>query len=310
MSLDRLDHLLSEVTARIETGNGIGAIDLLCRQLNVVKGTCAEREWTQAKQHCFNHPIRRLLHEDPYTWRAFTKPRGYGGDAVMLDYVYSGHPPDGTSPAGQVVFLGTTRTSNGASVVERRNRLARIIDQEAARKRGLRVLSLACGHLREAQKSDAVRTGYVAEFFALDQDCETLDTVRHEQARSCIIPFHISVKDLLRNRNVRFRDLDLVYASGLFDYLPDRLASKLSQTMWDMLASNGRMIIANFTPESHGRSYMEIFMDWNLIYRDEATLLTVVQDLPNDQIADRLVSRDSENNVIYLDFRRKDPDSK
>ena len=37
---------------------------------------------------CLNHPIRDLLHQDPFTYRAFAKPRGYAGDAVMMDYIY------------------------------------------------------------------------------------------------------------------------------------------------------------------------------------------------------------------------------
>ena len=31
-------------------------------------------------------PIFALCQEDPYTRRAFEKPRGYAGDAVMLDF--------------------------------------------------------------------------------------------------------------------------------------------------------------------------------------------------------------------------------
>ena len=39
------------------------------------------------------HPLYGLVVEDPYTRRARDKPRGYAGDAVMLDYVYAGAPP-------------------------------------------------------------------------------------------------------------------------------------------------------------------------------------------------------------------------
>jgi len=28
------------------------------------------------------------VHADPLTYRAFSKPRGYAGDAVMMDHIY------------------------------------------------------------------------------------------------------------------------------------------------------------------------------------------------------------------------------
>ena len=36
-----------------------------------------------------DHEVFKLLQQDPNTRRAFDKPRGYAGDAVMLDYYYT-----------------------------------------------------------------------------------------------------------------------------------------------------------------------------------------------------------------------------
>jgi hypothetical protein len=44
--------------------------------------------WAGYARACLNHPVCRLLHQDPLTYRAFSKPRGYAGDAVMMDYIY------------------------------------------------------------------------------------------------------------------------------------------------------------------------------------------------------------------------------
>ena len=46
-----------------------------------------EAEWADYAQLCLRHPLRALLHQDPFTYRAFSKPRGYSGDAVLLDLV-------------------------------------------------------------------------------------------------------------------------------------------------------------------------------------------------------------------------------
>jgi len=58
--------------------------------------------WPQYAQACLQDPVCNLLYQDPFTYRAFSKPRGYAGDAVMMDYIYglgeaaeavSGAPP-------------------------------------------------------------------------------------------------------------------------------------------------------------------------------------------------------------------------
>jgi len=38
----------------------------------------------QEVKTCVEHPIRELIHEDPFTRRAFEKPRGYDGDTELL----------------------------------------------------------------------------------------------------------------------------------------------------------------------------------------------------------------------------------
>ena len=48
----------------------------------------APAEWPAYGCECLSYPLRELLHQDPFTYRAFSKPRGYAGDAVTMDYIY------------------------------------------------------------------------------------------------------------------------------------------------------------------------------------------------------------------------------
>jgi extracellular factor (EF) 3-hydroxypalmitic acid methyl ester biosynthesis protein len=74
------------------------------------------------------HDIFPSLQQDPYTHRAYTKPRGYAGDAVMMDYVYQSMPGYSMSPMGAGVFKATTRVSMGLSVVYRKALLSSYIN--------------------------------------------------------------------------------------------------------------------------------------------------------------------------------------
>jgi len=83
------------------------------------------------------------------------------------------------------------------------------------------------------------------------------------------------------------KNLDLVYAAGLYDYLSQPLATRLTKTMFDMLRPGGKLQVANFVPDHPEVGYMETFMQWSLIYRTESQLEDVAKEIPAPEIADK-----------------------
>ncbi|HEX6984701.1 MAG TPA: hypothetical protein VF170_04960, partial [Planctomycetaceae bacterium] len=70
-----------------ESGADQGAVDRhmdeLFGGLQAYRRTGEDR-WRSAVATCRAHALHGLIQQDPFTSRAFTKPRGYAGDAVML----------------------------------------------------------------------------------------------------------------------------------------------------------------------------------------------------------------------------------
>ena len=213
------------------------------------------------------HPIRQLLHEEPFARRAYEKPRGYAGDAPMLDLVYADR-----RPLAPLTMLGSTLydwtiTSPGCrSVRARRDILAALIDQVASERSSPRILSVACGHLREGQRSEAVRSGAIAEFVALDQDRESLAVVAQEQRAHNVTPVHATIRRLLVSGSA-FGSFDLAYAAGLYDYLEESVAQALTAVMFRSLRPGGVLLIGNFAPNLVDIGYMEAIMDWWMCLR-------------------------------------------
>jgi len=250
------------------------------------------------------HPVRPRLHEEPLTRRAFEKPRGYAGDAAMIDLIYRrAADVSGLTPLGARLHEWAVNHSAFRSVQERRDLLATLIDRIASERTLPRILSLACGHLREAQQSDAVRARAVREIVAVDQDRESVAVVEREQAAHNVTPVHASVRRFLVDPTI-YGTFDFAYAAGLYDYLEEPIAISLTRAMFEALLPGGELLVANFAPELREIGYMEAIMDWTLIYRAESEMTRLALGIPSDAVQSMRVSRDSCGNVLYLSIRK------
>ena len=277
----------------------------LVEQLNDIRQSHPTAEWQQTiAQVVHQHPATQLIRTEPFTGRAFLKPRGYAGDAPMLDLVYGEGPsPTLPTPLARRLHLWVVRQPACVSVRLRRDALATVLDDVACEVEAPRVLALACGHLREARHSHAVRTGSIAELVGIDQDEDSLSEVRRSLEGYSVRAVAGSVRAVLAGR-VLEGDFDLIYAAGLYDYLATKAAIALTRKLFQSLRPNGRLLIPNFAPSLRDIGYMEAVMDWHLIYRDESAMLQLADALPREQLGSVRTFRDTLQNVVYLDVRR------
>jgi extracellular factor (EF) 3-hydroxypalmitic acid methyl ester biosynthesis protein len=284
-----LQDFLDTARRNIYDGEANDAMEYLVRGLYDIRSSAPRQTWREVCSECRRHPIFRDLCLDPLTARSFNKPRGYAGDAVMLDMIY--RYPAGKTGAGQIgasIHEYTAGTGRSPRAVRYRlTFVAAMVDEHArhASGRGLRILSIAAGHLCEAELSDAFRSNGIDTWIALDQDQESLATCERGYGHTAVHPVKGSVNALLSG-TISFDELDFVYAAGLFDYLPATTAAALARRMFDMLRPDGSLMVANFVSDHVDAGYMEAFMDWRLIYRTEhdmRQLLTFIRPERWDQ---------------------------
>jgi len=296
--------LLDRAGQLVQVGDFLGAFRLL--------GTPLSTLWTEARgsgraadmqRWCSDHARHALVQQDPYTHRARTKPRGYAGDAVMMDFIYTGTPPEGTTELGRGVFSATTRVSMGLSVLYRRQLLKSLIDDTVVNHEAGRILSVASGHARELQGSLVASPFFRGEVVALDQDPLSCDEVAQVNAGRPVQVVRQGVRDLLGGPlAAQLGRFDLVYSAGLYDYLPDVLARRLTARLLQMLRPGGRLLIANFVPGGSGRGYMELFMDWTLVLRNEAAMRALSRAAGAVQVN---TFHDPHRNVVYAELLRE-----
>ena len=181
----------------------------------------------------------------------------------------------------------------------RREHLAGLIDELAARQDRPSILAVASGHLREAELSHALAGGKLGRFVALDADADSLREVETAYGSMGVTAVHGSVRHIL-GRKVSLGTFDFVYAAGLYDYLKEDVAQALTARMFEMTNPGGQVLIPNFAPGVPDRGYMEAFMDWDLIYRDRDDMAKLVAGIDHAEIASTQIYSDASNAVVYL----------
>ncbi len=251
-------------------------------------------QWSEFDKAVRSSGLLDTLHLDPITRHSYSKPRGYPGDAVLLDYLYDfeGAATKARSllcPGGAAVSQAVWNNVEAQSVRWRRDYLAREIRQAAAN--GLSVLSVAAGHMRELDILQAEPRVPVA---ALDQDASSLEVVT--ERHPYVTAHHTTIVDVLVGRT-DICGAGLVYSAGLFDYLEDRAAVRLVRKLWDL--TGVRLIVANFAPYPVNLGSMELVMDWHLTYRNESEMRALWElALPEGRF-ELEVFRDPVGGVVY-----------
>jgi extracellular factor (EF) 3-hydroxypalmitic acid methyl ester biosynthesis protein len=239
--------------------------------------------------------IHPLILRAPFVWRTYAKPLGYAGDYEMVNQIL-GDPRQGPSTYFQLVnymFLqaGVAQAHRNRIdiLVERLMQLAR---QGEAAGRPMRVLNVGCGPaveiVRLLQTTPLTRW---LDFTLVDFSEETLEYTRTQleaAARAAGHELHLtlqheSVNQLLK-RASRVRgpstpeSFDFVYCAGLFDYLSDKVCNRLIAYFVSRCRDGAAILVTNVHAANPERLWMEHFLEWYLIYRDEGGLLAVLPE--------------------------------
>jgi extracellular factor (EF) 3-hydroxypalmitic acid methyl ester biosynthesis protein len=306
---ERTDALLDDSLAALRgaehPADRTRAVGVLFEGLRGLRGAGGGQAWRSVAPRIVEHPVRELLHEDPMTRRSFEKPRGYAGDAVLLDYIYQETDLEQVSSTGRAVNGYATMRPAACAVRHRRDYIAYQIDRacDGAGPAGGRVLSVACGHLREAQLSAAVRSGALGELVALDADAQSLALVDRAGLDN-VRTLELSIGRLLAGRK-RLGRFDLVYSAGLYDYLDDGLAERLTTRLFDCLEPGGRLLLSNFLPGVSDAGYMETFMGWELLLRDLEDIRCFGAGVDMDEVDSWRVFEDPFGAIGYLEMVRR-----
>lgn len=222
-----------------------------------------------------------LLEVGSLQLHARTKPRGYAGDYEMLTKICARFQC--ADPLGAAFDRYFQNQHAPGAVRNRTQFMAEVIVQER-RRRGsedCRVVSVGCGPAIDVRRaleilSPAERHGLRVALFDLDP--AALDV-----ARAALEPLLPADQISCERENLfrlphrgrgaeRLGPADLLFCTGLFDYLEENDAVAMLAMFWESLTPGGRLTVFNFAPDNPSRAYMEWIGNWYLLYRDRQQL--------------------------------------
>jgi len=234
--------------------------------------------------------LNHLIYQAPFAERVFTKPLGYAGDYEMMNLIYK-QENVGKSLFARCLQRYYIDEPAAQAVRNRADYLIGVITKAlagASTDRPFRMLSVACGPAMEWQRllpqlQDLDKRVIVD---LLDQDehalLSTQNRLRHLRTKhGAQVEFQF-VHKAIRNiivRGTEYKEYDLIYSAGLFDYLSDPVAFTAAQQLYNNVRPGGKLVIGNFNVGNPTQVVMDYALDWELIYRSEADLLELFKQI-------------------------------
>jgi extracellular factor (EF) 3-hydroxypalmitic acid methyl ester biosynthesis protein len=273
---------------RVRSGFAVDVIQA-SNDINAALQSASEQEREALREYSLRH-LHSLLMQAPWMHRARHKPLGYPGDYEIMNGLYGNHF-SGPSLFAKAVNLAFVSTPAAEAVRTRKDlikrRLSELIDAPL-RQSGVRILSVAAGPAQEVfellQERETIPVPVEIVLFDQDKRALSFSYARLKrlvdskwEGRVSVLHLNDSIKRLLRGSRIfaGHGTFDAVFSCGLFDYLQLLTAVSLCRNLYALLAPGGTLYIGNMVPNNPSRWFMELHLDWFLVYRQHAELLEI-----------------------------------
>jgi hypothetical protein len=152
-------------------------------------------------------------------------PRGYPGDHEIVDMIMDHTGASRNGSVGSLIGWYALCSPIAQQHREKVRIQAEMIKDLCKRKRSARIMSLACGSSRDIELAQREISGSDARVVLIDFDEVALQESlsRLSRIKGRVETMHVNIREIPKMLK-GLGGFDLVYAGGLFDYLPDKIA--------------------------------------------------------------------------------------
>ena len=255
--------------------NGIFREIMVFEKQRLVKG---DEDSVYKLKSLFVSRLRKEFLYGDYVVRSLNKPYGYAGDFKIIDDIYRNNPE--TQGFGRLFDNYYQAAAISVAVRNRKEDFKKIILSavKERRSREIKIMDLASGPCREIQE---LLAGELKECPRVTFDCYDQDENAWSYAKSLLREDVRRVQFVKENvvrialkKNIEEQmpqRYDLIYSTGLFDYLDKRIATRLVENLRKILKPGGCLAVSDVREKYKNPSvhFMEWVGEWNLVYRSD-----------------------------------------
>ncbi len=207
--------------------------------------------------------IRHLMNFTPETMQGFAylKPNGYAGCFEIIDRIYQRYYTNNPQMYNWDRYFHNQAAPQ--AVRNRKDYFIKLVNSILKKQEALTILNVASGPCRDVLELFQSELNLPLSIYCVEQDPRAI-----AYASKLCQPF-LSKITFYQSNALRFslqQKFDLIWSSGLFDYLHDGLFVKLLNRLVKHTKIGGQLVIGNFADTNSTRPYMELF-DWQLFHR-------------------------------------------
>ncbi len=225
----------------------------------------------------FTENLRDVFVRGKCLKQSLLKPYGYAGDFEIINDIYVNEPQ---TQGLDLLYDNYFQMSSICHAVRNRKRdfqnffISKVNEKKG---QGVNVLDLASGPCRDVFEvmSGPVKDNKQVKLYCFDADENAVAYGKNLFAGDSRIEFRkynavriALMKNIQETVPERF---DLIFSTGLFDYLDDKITVRLIKNLGKLLKPDGVLAISDVRDKFSNPSiyFMEWVADWNLIYRGD-----------------------------------------
>lgn len=247
----------------------------------------------------------------PLNKQMYTKPLGYPGDYIVVNYFFEDGYPGEDTYSKLICRYSLTIPLARAHIYRRtyfREYIRKIISNKDSAKE-VKISSFACGPavemmdvLSENKSIDNVKFFCIdSEKGAIKQMRKKVKKIEKETNKSLNVYFFQESIFHLVSKGIVYQDWrnqDFIYCAGFFDYVSERSAHRVVAYLYELLKKDGVLVIVNAYKEHPCKISMEMMAEWHLKCRDEEGMLKIIENIPD--IRQKTIEFDPTGTNIYL----------
>ena len=238
----------------------------------------------------FRLNFKNLINQTPFLKRAYEKPLGYAGDFGLMVMFYD-YKDEGVTIFDKFMHR---LSCNQPIAIANKNRVSYLseiinLNHEKSNTKKFKITSIASGPAQEIKlflENTNIKKDDQIEVILLDQEGLALDyaikNLKETGNPKCNFKLKALKEDAVlgvikkKNFTEEIEGSDIIICAGLFDYLSDRVSSKMIERMYEFLKPGGSIYIGNVSNENPNQFSMDYFMEWNLVVRSTAQMIELI----------------------------------